>query len=119
MFSAGMAVHWTDPERFGSLWDGIWWASTTVTTVGYGDVVPTSDMGRAVGVLLMFTGIALVSILTASIASALLAEDVTEEELHLDVQLAQISEILASIDERVSELEGPSAVPEWAQQWSL
>jgi voltage-gated potassium channel len=49
--------------------DALWWASTTVTTVGYGDFYPTTLAGRLVAVLLMVVGIALLGVVTASMAS--------------------------------------------------
>lgn len=103
--TAGFAVTVTDPDRFRHVWDGLWWASSTVTTVGYGDVVPASAAGRSIAVALMFTGIGLVSILTAAIASALLAEDVGEEERHIDRELARIAVILERLDGRLEALE--------------
>ncbi len=54
---------------FPSLWDGIWWAVTTTTTVGYGDLYPTTVQGRIIGIALMFVGIGFLSLLTASVAS--------------------------------------------------
>ncbi len=56
-----------------SFWDALWWAFATVTTVGYGDVVPQSSLGKVVGVLTMIVGIgvysALIGIIAASLAS--------------------------------------------------
>jgi len=49
--------------------DGLWWAITTVTTVGYGDRFPTTNEGRLLAVLLMITGISLIGVITASVAS--------------------------------------------------
>ena len=49
--------------------DGLWWAVTTVTTVGYGDRYPTTSEGRLLAVLLMITGISLVGAITASVAA--------------------------------------------------
>ena len=49
--------------------DGIWWAFTTVTTVGYGDRFPITGEGRFLAVLLMIMGISLVGVITASVAS--------------------------------------------------
>jgi voltage-gated potassium channel len=49
--------------------DGLWWAITTVTTVGYGDRFPTTTEGRLLAVLLMITGISLVGVITASVAA--------------------------------------------------
>lgn len=69
------AVQITITERFveGSniknFADGFWWAITTVTTVGYGDRYPTTTEGRLLAVMLMFMGISLVGVITASVAA--------------------------------------------------
>jgi voltage-gated potassium channel len=52
-----------------SLPDGLWWAVTTVSTVGYGDTYPTTSIGRGLGVALMILGIALFGAITANLAS--------------------------------------------------
>jgi voltage-gated potassium channel len=49
--------------------DALWWSMTTITTVGYGDLYPTSTEGRLVAVLLMLAGNALLGVITASLAS--------------------------------------------------
>jgi voltage-gated potassium channel len=60
--------------------DAMWWAVSTVTTVGYGDTYPTTVQGRLVAVGLMFSGIALIGLVTASFASWLIAR-VRQEEV--------------------------------------
>lgn len=52
-----------------SIGDALWWAATTVTTVGYGDRYPVTTTGRVIAVSLMIVGIALVGAVTASIAA--------------------------------------------------
>jgi len=52
-----------------SFGDGLWWALTTVTTVGYGDRYPTSTEGRAIAFALMLVGISLMGVITASVAA--------------------------------------------------
>jgi len=49
--------------------DAVWWAFVTIATVGYGDMVPVTAGGRAIGIVLMVVGLALVAIITASVAS--------------------------------------------------
>ena len=49
--------------------DGLWWAITTVTTVGYGDKFPTTTSGRLLAVSLMLVGISLMGVITASVAA--------------------------------------------------
>ena len=69
------AVHITIVERpiegsnIKSFGDGLWWALTTVTTVGYGDRFPTTTEGRAVAFALMLVGISLMGVITASVAA--------------------------------------------------
>jgi voltage-gated potassium channel len=52
-----------------SFGDGLWWALTTVTTVGYGDRFPTTTEGRAIAFGLMLVGISLMGVITASVAA--------------------------------------------------
>jgi voltage-gated potassium channel len=60
------SVEGSNIKNFG---DGIWWAITTVTTVGYGDRFPTTTEGRLLAVMLMIVGISLVGVITASVAA--------------------------------------------------
>lgn len=60
------AVEGSNIKNFG---DGIWWAITTVTTVGYGDRYPTTTEGRFLAVTLMIMGISLMGVITASVAA--------------------------------------------------
>lgn len=58
--------------------DGFWWAWVTMTTVGYGDLVPTTLEGRVVGMLLILVGIAIFSLLTASFSVFFIEKDEKE-----------------------------------------
>ena len=55
---AGLLMTLVDGENFPSIGSGLWWAVQTVTTVGYGDNVPTNLAGRLVAVLVMLLGVA-------------------------------------------------------------
>jgi voltage-gated potassium channel len=65
-----MAERAAQPENFGSIPDAIWWALTTVTTVGYGDVVPKTMLGRVVGGFTMIAGILMIALPVAIIGSS-------------------------------------------------
>ena len=67
----GIVIRFVDHGNFPSIGLGIWWALQTVTTVGYGDVVPTTLAGRVIGGLVMAIGIAFISFVTAGVTSAL------------------------------------------------
>ena len=58
--------------------DALWWAMTTVTTVGYGDHFPVTFEGRLIAAVLMLVGIALVGVVTAALA-AWLVESISDD----------------------------------------
>lgn len=67
-------------EQFSSIFDGLWWAVVTMTTVGYGDKVPATTVGKIVGFFVMFSGVILVSMFTATISSIFVAKKIKERE---------------------------------------
>ena len=73
LFMSAVAVHYFENIQSGSnintVWDGVWWAIVTMGTVGYGDKYPVTTGGRMVGIFLIFTGVGLMSLFTATIAS--------------------------------------------------
>jgi voltage-gated potassium channel len=92
-----------DPEGgIDSFGDALWWAITTCTTVGYGDITPTSSGGRAVAAVLMILGIGLLSIVTANIASVFVEQDSADEVDDLSRQLADVN---TKLDRVLLELE--------------
>ena len=58
-----------DRDNFPSIGSGLWWAVQTVTTVGYGDDVPTTVAGRLIATLVMLVGIGFLTVITAAITS--------------------------------------------------
>ena len=84
------------PDRnIKSIPDGLWWAVTTITTVGYGDRFPVTPIGRAIGAGVMILGIGLFGLLAASLASLLVEKDLEKE---LDPQIAEMNERLERIE---------------------
>jgi voltage-gated potassium channel len=98
----GAAQHTVAAGEFKNLWDGIWWAVVTVTTVGYGDLYPKSVGGRLVGMALMFVGIAFLSLLTAAVASRFVREERTEEHDEVMQTLRRIEADIAELKSRAS-----------------
>jgi len=82
--------------------DALWWAVTTVTTVGYGDRYPTTGAGRLVGGALMLVGIALLGVVTASIAAWFVGRlrDVEVAEQSTQATLAEILAVLQALHAR-------------------
>lgn len=64
--AGGIAIHFAEGME---LSDGFWWAFVTTTTVGYGDISPSTGVGRAIAIILMITGIGLLGTLTSTITS--------------------------------------------------
>lgn len=75
----------------------LWWAITTVTTVGYGDLSPVTVTGRLVAVLLMIGGISLVGVVTATLASWIVQRVSEEDDANRAATAAQIEELRAEI----------------------
>jgi voltage-gated potassium channel len=78
---AGAAQATVNAGEFPSVWDGIWWAVVTVTTVGYGDLYPVTVQGRLIGMGVMLLGIGFLSVLTATVASQFIQTDTGSDEV--------------------------------------
>jgi voltage-gated potassium channel len=86
-------------KAIGTFGDALWWAVVTVTTVGYGDVSPVTAEGRLIAVVLMVTGIGVIGVFTATVATFLF-EDQQQE-------LTEISARLSAIERRLDKLLPP------------
>jgi len=100
-------------EKGYSTWDGVWWAATTMTTVGYGDLAPQTTLGRLIAIGVMLVGIGFIALVTGAIAQRFLAAGVAaeietvEEDVSRDLSLVRADLIreLRSIRTRLEELE--------------
>ena len=104
MLVAAATVHFLSPKAFATWGDEIWWAAQTVTTVGYGDVVPTTGGGRFIGGIVMFVSVATVSLVTAVVTAGFVAYQQRrlsgEAERH-----AELRDALHRIERRLDRLE--------------
>jgi voltage-gated potassium channel len=80
-----------------SFGDAIWWAATTMTTVGYGDRYPTTGVGRLAAVALMVAGIAVLGVVTATLASWLVEQVKTSEQEQTEELRAEIADLRAQL----------------------
>lgn len=65
----GVIIHLAEPKTFTNVFDGIWWAVVTISTVGYGDFAPSTMLGKTIGIILIFSGAGLVSSYFATVAA--------------------------------------------------
>ena len=81
--------------------EAVWWAFVTVATVGYGDYTPVSPAGRAIATLMLFNGVAVISVITASVASRFVSDPDDGEKAvtldDLDERLARIEAALEAL----------------------
>lgn len=73
LLTFGFIISRLEPERFPTIFDGIWWAVITTSTVGYGDFVPETIPGRMIGITLIFLGVGFLSAYFAKIAARTIA----------------------------------------------
>lgn len=89
--------------------DALWWAIVTVTTVGYGDKVPVTAGGREVAVVLMFVGIGLIGVITATVASFFVEEGADRDKSQLEARLDRIEAMLAKLLAASADAPGPTS----------
>ena len=70
----GVVEHLVDPDSFPNIWLGMWWALQTVTTVGYGDIVPASTAGKILASFLLLGGLSFLAVVTGVVTSAFVTQ---------------------------------------------
>ena len=99
-FVAAVLERLVDPAM-GDFADALWWAIVTVTTVGYGDVIPTSTSGRVIASFLMVAGVSAIPITTSLVVSVFISrlqrqqhQQDAEERKELVARLERIEALL-------------------------
>ena len=100
----GGGAAFTAVESHRSTWDGVWWAFTTATTVGYGDIYPNTDAGRVIAMLVMSTGIGLIALFTGAIAERFIRTDVVRVVAEVEADEAAILQEVTEIQTRLARL---------------
>jgi len=96
--------------EFDSFGTSLWWAAQTVTTVGYGDVIPQTAFSKVVAVVVMLFGVAIVSLMTALVTSSVVTwsqsrlaeEGVDEHDVHL-ATLRRIEKRLEALERHLAQ----------------
>jgi len=114
VFAGAMALRIVEPDTGDSLVDALWWSLITVSTVGYGDIIPQTDTGRIVAAVLVFFGIGVFGYVAGFMSS--LMEDPDEDEIlssvkRIEQQLAALTESREAAPGR-SRGAGGGALPE-------
>ncbi len=115
-----IVIRLADGQNFPSLGLAVWWALQTVTTVGYGDVVPTSTVGRVIGGAEMVLGVSFFAFLTASVTSAVTqragasAQEDDRAQRERDTRMildafAETQRAIADLDTRLGQIESKLA----------
>src|SRR4051812_6905986 len=106
----GIVQRIVDPGSFKSIWLAWWWAIQTVTTVGYGDIVPQQTAGKAIAAVLMVGGLSFLSVLTATITSSFISRRQRQAQERGDdpimKELLAISDRLDSLERELRDARG-------------
>ena len=108
----GIVERLVDPKTFHSVWMGMWWSIQTVTTVGYGDVVPDQTAGKVIAAFLMLGGLSLLSVVTAAITSGFVSRAQALRKVDgNDPVLRRLDEVYAELQAVKAELAGRGGDP--------
>ena len=102
----GVLERIVDPKTFHSVWLGMWWAVETVTTVGYGDIVPQQTVGKVIGGFLMLGGLSLLAVITAAITTGFVSRaEAQGQRTRQDPVMHKLDELAVELQAVKAELE--------------
>jgi voltage-gated potassium channel len=104
---SGLLISGIDPS-IGDVWEGIWWAWVTVSTVGYGDAVPHTAAGKVFGAIVIMFGVGFFSLLTASFSAYFVSRgevEIEQEEAEEIYRLRDIERRIESMEQTLQRIE--------------
>lgn len=104
---------WAIDPRIQSFSDGLWLAFTTAATVGYGDLIPHTPLSRIFSVFVVLLGLAVLSLVTASLSAIFVEQEVHEEEVaikhNMALEMHQLRQEVRALREQIARLVPPEA----------
>ena len=88
--------------------DSLWWAFETITTVGYGDFVPVTWLGRSQAVLIMLVGVSLLGVVSASLAATLVKQNKPDPAVEVMTELNELKTMVAALQDQLKQITPPS-----------
>ena len=101
----GLLMTVVDHRNFTTIGQGLWWSVQTVTTVGYGDHVPTTPAGQLLAALVMLVGLAFLAVITAAITSSFVARATEERAERLGGAAPATTQDVRQLHERLDRME--------------
>lgn len=115
VLAGGGGLELVEPKRTqGGYEDGVWWAIVTATTVGYGDIAPATLPGRVIAVVLMLSGIGLISTFSACVTSYFVGQQEHPDTKELRERLERIEHLLTSL--QASNQGQPAELPRYPKE---
>ena len=112
IFIVSAIFYWLEAQSnplINKLFDAVWWGYCTATTVGYGDIVPVTNSGKVLGIILMLAGAALFATFTALFAQTIIEDEFYQlgskkRKISEIKSVEQLEELKASIEKQINRL---------------
>jgi voltage-gated potassium channel len=101
VLAGAAALEVVEPKTIrGGYLDGVWWAIVTASTVGYGDIAPSTVGGRVIAIVLMLAGIGLISTFSASVTSYFVGQQEATDLREMRERLVRMEKMLEELSRR-------------------
>ena len=106
--SGTFAIYYIESDQEGTqintMLDALWWTVATISTVGYGDIVPVSDLGRVLAIVYMFIGIGVFAIFLSTLGTSFYKKRFQEDEKEITHAQKLILEKIENQDKKIQEI---------------